>query len=58
MRSSAMFDLTAYLKYKTRALICGGKKYDEISDNASLIKANINRVTYHLSSLRWDILDS
>ena len=37
MRSNAMLDLTAYLKYKTRVLICGGMEYDEISDNAGLI---------------------
>ena len=34
MRSRAMFDSTAYLKYKTRALICGGKRHDKISDVA------------------------
>ena len=38
MRSRAMLDLTAYLKYKTRALICGGMEFDEISDNAGLIR--------------------
>ena len=35
MRSRAMQTATAYLKYKTRALICGGIKYDEIFHNAA-----------------------
>ena len=30
MRSRAMLHLTTYLKYKTRALICGEMEYDEI----------------------------
>ena len=37
-------DLTASLRYKTRALICGGIRYDKIFHNAASIPITSNNV--------------
>ena len=56
MWSRAMFNLTAYLKYKTRTLICGGFRYDKITDNEASIVVLYIKYFFILTKLRTRLL--